>query len=80
MEFGLDVAPFLTQSWRTEWDTRERISRLQENAGTDSTWGTDDDDYGNVHLGYASPVIDQGKRAAQPWFRSTGHAREERQK
>lgn len=38
MEFGLDVVPFLTQSWRTEWDTRQRISRLQENAGTDSTW------------------------------------------
>ncbi len=35
-------------------------------AGADATWGTDDDDYGDLRLRSTSPAIDQGRNAAVP--------------
>lgn len=34
--------------------------------GPDGTWGTADDDYGDLHLGVGAPCIDKGDNAAVP--------------
>jgi predicted outer membrane repeat protein len=36
------------------------------NAGADATWGTDDDDYGDLRLSANSPCIDAGDNASVP--------------
>jgi hypothetical protein len=46
------------------------LSRLPS-AGADDTWGTDDDDYGDLHLMRRSPCIDRGDDTAVPWSVTT---------
>jgi predicted outer membrane repeat protein len=38
--------------------------RIAPNAGTDNTWGTADDDYGDLQLNFASMCIDVGNNSA----------------